>query len=384
MADYPPPTDILPEFNPAVFRTNDIPLTIAEAENYFLSFPTAQGTENLADVNVAGKLTSTRDAHNLGFGYQALSSAVEGSAIDNTAFGYQALNALTIGDSNSAFGDLALKNLGTDANNKRNTAVGHQTGLYLTEGQDNTFIGMDCGKGVSGRTGSYFNTGVGSGVLKTMGNGTLRNTAVGMECLNGLTTGNDNTAIGYQAGISITTGTNNTFLGSCNTTVGTISYSTAIGYNASVGASNTIVLGTTSETVRYQKLFPLYSAIPFTATDVGYQYIVALTFATPASGTTLATTATLPIGVWAFNLNQTFSGVFVAGTILLNTGIALLNGIFPIISTSIAGGDTALCSGSAIVSVAAAAAYKLQYSSGTTSTLTRNPTAGVFSITRIA
>jgi hypothetical protein len=113
MADYPPPTQALPDFNPAVFRTNDTPLTITEAENYFLSFPIAQGTENLADVNVAGKLTSTRDAHNLGFGYQALSSAVDGSATDNTAFGYQALNALTIGDSNSAFGDLSFKNLGT-------------------------------------------------------------------------------------------------------------------------------------------------------------------------------------------------------------------------------------------------------------------------------
>ena len=384
MADYPPPTDILPEFNPAVFRTNDVPLTIAEAENYFLSFPTAQGTENLADVNVAGTLTSTRDAHNLGFGYQALSSAVDGTAVDNTAFGYQALNALTIGDSNSAFGDLALKNLGTNTNNKRNTAVGHQTGLFLAEGQDNTFVGFDCGSGVSGRTGSYYNTGVGSKVLDNIGNGTLRNTAVGMECLNGLTLGNDNTAIGFQAGISLTTGNFNTFLGSCNTSVPAITNSTAIGYGASVGASNTIVLGTTAETVRYNKLYPLYASIPFTANDVGYQYSLSMTFATPASGTTLITSATLPIGVWQFVLSQDFTGVFVAGTIMLSTGVSLYNAMFPIVSTSMAGGGSAVCSGSAIVSVATAAAYKLQYSSGTTSTLTRNAAAGIFTITRIA
>ena len=64
MADYPPPTQILPEFNPAVFRTNDIPLTIAEGENYFTTFPTAQGTTNnstinVTTVNVAGTINVT-------------------------------------------------------------------------------------------------------------------------------------------------------------------------------------------------------------------------------------------------------------------------------------------------------------------------------------
>lgn len=298
MADYPPPTQQLPDFNPAVFRTNDVPLTIAEAENYFLSFPTAQGTENLASVNVSGTLTITRDAHNLGFGYQALSSAVEGTAIDNTAFGYQALNALTIGDSNSAFGDLAFKNLGTNANNKRNTAVGHQTGLFLTEGQDNTFVGFDCGSGVSGRTGSYYNTGVGSKVLDNIGNGTLRNTAVGMECLNGLTLGNDNTAIGFQAGISLTTGNFNTFLGSCNTSVPAVTNSTGIGYGASVTASNQIVLGTTTETVRYNKLSPLYTTLPFTAQDVGYTDTGVITMVAGAGPTDIGTIASVPAGVW--------------------------------------------------------------------------------------
>ena len=55
MATYPPPTENLPIFDDTVFTTltND-PLTYDTAKKYFLTFPSAQGTETLQTTNVDG------------------------------------------------------------------------------------------------------------------------------------------------------------------------------------------------------------------------------------------------------------------------------------------------------------------------------------------
>ena len=57
MATYNPPTENLPIFDDSVFQHNNQPLTIAYANNHYLQYPTAQGTENLLDINVAGDAT---------------------------------------------------------------------------------------------------------------------------------------------------------------------------------------------------------------------------------------------------------------------------------------------------------------------------------------
>ena len=57
MSSYPPPIEVLPIFNPAVFVVKDTPLTIAEGEKYFLKYPQAQGTQNFTDINVGGTAT---------------------------------------------------------------------------------------------------------------------------------------------------------------------------------------------------------------------------------------------------------------------------------------------------------------------------------------
>jgi hypothetical protein len=55
---YPPPTENLPIFDSTVFSsTSNVPLTVADGLKYFLSFPNAQGTENLSVTNVFGTLT---------------------------------------------------------------------------------------------------------------------------------------------------------------------------------------------------------------------------------------------------------------------------------------------------------------------------------------
>jgi hypothetical protein len=328
MADYQPPTENLPEFNPAVFRTNNTPLTIAEAERLFVSFPTAQGNVNLSSVNIAGDLTTTKNAHNLGFGYQALSSAVVGSAIDNTAFGFQALKALDVGDSNSAFGDLALPNL-TGGAGLRNTGLGHQSGLNLQTGSDNTFVGFNAGRGSGGlRTGSSSNVGLGSDSLKNLTTG-QSNTAVGTNSADAITSGMANTFIGGSSGISVLGGSNNTLIGYGTNASASTSTSVAIGYNAVVSADNTIVLGTssqtvrfntlrplidggdvsigttTSDTLRYYKATPLYTTLPsLTLANIGGISSTINGISYSAAATTIFTQSSLPIGVYSIYLTM--------------------------------------------------------------------------------
>ncbi len=95
------------------------------------------------------------------------------------------------------------------------------------------------------------NVAMGQDCLDSLSNGDC-NTALGVNTLNQLTTGSNNSAIGYNAGTNCVTGSNNTFLGlSAKTYDSLVTYnnSTAIGANATITASNQIVLGTTSETV---------------------------------------------------------------------------------------------------------------------------------------
>ena len=143
-------------------------------------------------------------AGNCAFGDSALTNNTSGNS--NIAIGYHALDKNTIGNRNTAVGDQALFYNSSDYN----TAVGFQA-LYLNTGYSNTAVGY----------GSLINT-----------------------------NGDGNTAIGYYSGLSNTTGYNNTYLGCyTNCSSGNLSYSTAIGFNASVTANNQIMMGTSSETV---------------------------------------------------------------------------------------------------------------------------------------
>lgn len=121
-----------------------------------------------------------------------------------------------------------------------NTLTGIDAGVSLTTGDDNTFTGYQCGY--------YTTTGV-------------KNTFTGYKSGNDNISGSLNTFDGYDAGRLTTTGNYNTFIGSSagwrnetgegNTCIGTyanlsisgLKNATAIGYNASVSADNSLVLG---------------------------------------------------------------------------------------------------------------------------------------------
>ncbi len=128
-----------------------------------------------------------------------------------------------------------------------NTTFGYGAGTLLSTGIDNTAIGYNA---LASNTTAGGNVAVGRGALATQSVGagsTTVNTAVGYQALNLNTTGKWNTAMGYNAGGANTTGDYNTYIGSLaglTSSLG-IQYSTAIGYNAQVTASNSLVLGGT-------------------------------------------------------------------------------------------------------------------------------------------
>jgi hypothetical protein len=136
----------------------------------------------------------------------------------------------------SSFGDPSNTFLGQKAGGAFATTVTNGVG------PDNTAVGAEAMFDITTGDG---NTAVGGGALypTTTGN---NNVALGSGSLGGNTTGNNNTAAGAGSGGNNTTGTFNTFLGETSAVVlGTdpLTNATAIGANAAVGASNSIVLG---------------------------------------------------------------------------------------------------------------------------------------------
>jgi len=138
----------------------------------------------------------------------------------------------------------------SQAGGNTNMFIGLSAGNLTTTGAYNTGSGA---YSLFSNTGGSNNTASGYVALpfNTTGNG---NTANGYEALYSITTGSDNTAVGYEAGFNSplgipTTSSNSTFVGAyAAATVDKLTNATAIGYNAQVSQSNTIVLGATSDT----------------------------------------------------------------------------------------------------------------------------------------
>jgi hypothetical protein len=149
----------------------------------------------------------------------------ESSGDFNTADGYAALSLNTTGSNNTAAGANALTHNTTGVSN---TAVGHDALLQNLTGSSNTATGADA---------LFFNVG-------------SSNTADGSFALFDNYSGSFNTAVGPHAGEGDfvhpnLTGSNNTFLGSAAApgTGNEINNATAVGANAIVSRSDSLVLG---------------------------------------------------------------------------------------------------------------------------------------------
>ena len=167
-------------------------------------------------------------------------------SVNNTNYGLNSLKKNS-GQDNTAIGAYAAYN---SIDTSYNTCVGSNSLFYNTTGSNNTAIGAGS---ICNNTIGKLNTALGSSALEgvitdpsglpqSVGN---QNVAVGVTTLFN-NTGNLNTALGAYSGLAHTDGSANTFLGA-NTDVSdnTITYanSTALGYNAKIGASNQIKMG---------------------------------------------------------------------------------------------------------------------------------------------
>jgi hypothetical protein len=240
------------------------------------------GTGNSFFGQNAGGNTTT-GGNNAFFGKNAGLFNTTGGA--NSFFGFRAGEANTTGFSVSFFGtEAGLAN----TTGFRNTFFGSAAGRSNVDGQDNTFFGSQAGQNNLGNQNSFF--GSGAGLSTTIGSlnsffGTQAgarnadgfgnsffgnfagahnssgsfNSFFGLAAGDANTTGRENTFVGNGAGITNISGNGNTFVGagtgssttdSFNTFVGFLANGThgitnasAIGSNALVTQSNSIVLG---------------------------------------------------------------------------------------------------------------------------------------------
>jgi hypothetical protein len=176
-------------------------------DNTFVGFKA--GNANTTNINFPANENSF-------FGSNAGLSNTTG--IRNAFFGASAGRLNTTGNDNSIFGDRA----GVLNNGSANAIFGTGAGFDNTSGSINSFFGRNAGnQNSTGSNNSFF----------------------GGLAGNNNTTGSNNSFFGDNAGLSNTAEDNNTFIGANANGFAGIVNATAIGANASVTQSNSLVLG---------------------------------------------------------------------------------------------------------------------------------------------
>ena len=227
----------------------------------------------------------------------------------NTAFGINALDSISsAGIKNTAVGYNSLSN---NIGGSSNTAVGSSSLLYNIDGTNNVAIGSNAQQ--MNQSGS-FNSSVGGSSLYTnitgnnnnaIGYNSLystiydNNIGVGNNSLQYNTIGTGNVAIGHNSGGNTgnTNSVNCTFIGTSSNSGGSYyTNSSAIGANASITASNQIVLGNSS--VTQVTTSGTISAVSFMTGVAIYASSVTLTTSSPQNilitNPSTTTTITLP------------------------------------------------------------------------------------------
>lgn len=272
MSFYPPPTEILPIFNPADYDTagntgtEDIPFL----SDYFLRFPVSQGSETIAGTLVSeGQITAET---NLVMTGTALTNYIEfpdgtrqftaggGGGGDDleavlTAGNSAGSNTINMnGNDISNIGTITqLSSSGIDQSIFLYKDVGSYT-LAIGTGQPTVppsfaciCIGEGTGAGIlpGGDANIIIGTSAGTGVSTG-----ASNILMGYQCAQGITTQSGNIIMGQDGGNG-PIGDNNVIIGNNGVFGGPtpIDNSVGLGNGVVVNASDTVVLGTTSQTV---------------------------------------------------------------------------------------------------------------------------------------
>ncbi|MDO7873822.1 glycine-rich protein [Hymenobacter sp. ASUV-10] len=211
---------------------------------------------------------------------------------------------------------------------RQNVFAGYQAGFYNTSGSTNTFTGLQ--SGLSNTTGSN-NTfsGAQSGYYNDGGN---QNVFTGVQSGLGTTSGSSNAFYGTLSGQYNTTGNRNTALGTNSGPASgstNLSNTTAIGADAVVTASNSVVLGNNANV-------GIGTSAPATKLDVNGNLRLAVR--TLPTGPPPAATVLLGAADVAFSIYRTTPGTgnYVAGLRLPDaaTGGQVLGQQFTILNTA--------------------------------------------------
>jgi hypothetical protein len=189
-------------------------------------------------------------AYNTAVGHRALSGVLTSDSDHNTALGYGCLGVLTSGDNNVAVGSGAGDAVSTG---HRNILIGKQAGYVMTTEDDCVLIGHKAGFALTETT-SNGTVAIGYQALTSLTSG-ARNIAIGYDAGNEVTNGGDNVFIGYQSGTennNFTTGDYCTMVGNYTDASGADGQNqTAIGYDATGQADNSVTLGNADVTAIY-------------------------------------------------------------------------------------------------------------------------------------
>ncbi len=238
------------DFNSVLGYQSGTDLTTGE-RNVFLGYGTGvdvtEATHNTAiGMGALGSVTN-HVVGTVALGYNALpNSGLTTGANYTVAIGYSALQSLTSGANNVAIG---YQSMAETTGGNYNTAIGYQA-MYRDAGLaniHNTFVGQGIASGDWTTGASTHNTGMGSGVMQGAMNGALGNTAIGVDSLNALTSGDYNTALGFNAGASINSGGYNVFVGynagdAVNTAAGNVFLGASAG-SACTDTANAVLIG---------------------------------------------------------------------------------------------------------------------------------------------
>jgi hypothetical protein len=183
---------------------------------------------------------------NVAFGNLALGGNTTGA--DNVALGYQAMYLGTTGGYNVALGYAAMAQTSTGSSN---VAIGNQTLLYNGAGNENTAVGVVA---LYSNAGGNYNSALGSNAL--FSNTGSRNTGIGYNAGNAITSGSNNVILGSytgnSGGLDIRTSSNNIILsdGAGNIRQ-TIDSTGNVGIRTTSPTTN-LQVGTTGTSTRYQ------------------------------------------------------------------------------------------------------------------------------------
>ncbi|HEX5154295.1 MAG TPA: T9SS type A sorting domain-containing protein [Parafilimonas sp.] len=184
----------------------------------------------------------TNSNHNLIIGGLA-GGALESTAMYNTMCGEQAMGLNRTGNFNTAIGTFSLFFMNALVSDE-NTATGYYSLGAMEGGNHNAAFGAYA---LGGLTTGDFNVGVGVNALKTKNSsiGVYGGTAVGYNSLLINSFGDNNTAVGYNTLSSLYAGAGNTAIGALADVNDSfnVSNSTALGHEAIATAPNQVRLG---------------------------------------------------------------------------------------------------------------------------------------------